>query len=93
MALQKQECASERSLVLVGLVDLNPVFRDMLLQVADKITAIVFTDDDHRDWFDDLGCLDVERWQQARIPIEDSMILMADQPADCAPVPDHAGSV
>ncbi len=84
VALEKHECAIDRQLVLIGMVDMNPVFRDMLHQVADQVTVVVLADASQADWFDDLGCLNIDRWQEAALDIEDDAIWLADQPADQA---------
>ncbi len=84
LAIQKRECQIDKQVYLVGTVDLNPVFRQMLDQIAEKVTAVVFAGTEDQESFDELGCLKVEAWENAVIPIADSMIQIGDQPQDQA---------
>ncbi len=84
VAIEQRECRIDRQLILVGMVDLNPVVRDMLQQVAGQVTAVVFANPDQPEWFDESGCLDFERWQDAVLSIADDQIQVADQPGDPA---------
>ena len=84
VALKNQECRTDRKLYLIGLVDLAPVFREMLAQVASQVTALVFADPDRPERFDELGCLQPAAWQDVVVDICDEQILVADQPADQA---------
>ena len=68
----------------MGMVDLAPVIRDMLNQVTNNVTSLVFCNPEQGDWFDDLGCLDTDRWHEAILEIDESDILVADQPGDQA---------
>ncbi len=86
VAIDRGECHTDHNIFLVGTVDLSPVFREILEQVADKVTAIVFADEILADHFDDLGCLKIENWEDYYIEIPDEDIRVADQPGDQAKI-------
>ena len=62
-AIEHGECRTDQRIVLVGLVDLNRAQRQMLDQVADRVTALVFAPPDSAGQFDEHGCLRPEKWQ------------------------------
>ena len=84
MAIKHNECSTDKQIFLVGTADLNPTFRKMLEQVGDHVTAIVFAAPDAGRKFDELGCLIVDEWETAVIPVDDTDIVVADQPVDQA---------
>ncbi|MGI9516339.1 MAG: PD-(D/E)XK nuclease family protein, partial [Pirellulaceae bacterium] len=86
VAIKRGECRTDHNIYLVGTVDLNPVFREILEQVADKATAVVFADESLADHFDDLGCLQIDTWEHLPIDIPDEDIRVADQPGDQAKI-------
>ncbi len=83
-AIAHRECCSDRPIVLVGVADLNRSLRQMLDQVADRVTALVYAPPAWADWFDSHGGLCVEAWQEVELPIPDESLLEADSPVDQA---------
>lgn len=84
VAIHKQECATRRPIVLIGLVDINRGPREMLQQVADQVTVLTFCDPQDRAGFDALGCLVPDYWIKRRLRIPDSVIRIVDRPTDQA---------
>ena len=84
VAINSGECRTERSLVLIGAVDLNLQQRLMLDQVATQTTALVFAPESLAERFDDHGCLKPEAWEHAHIGLADRQIVLADDPGDQA---------
>jgi RecB family exonuclease len=84
VAIEHRECTIARDIYLVGTVDLNPTVRQMLQQVADRVTSVVFAGDADHPRFDELGCLLTETWENAEITVADEQILAGDQPQDQA---------
>lgn len=86
-AIEFDECRCERPIVLAGTVDLNQTHRLMLRQVADNdgdVTALVFAPSKLQGQFDEFGCLRVEKWSDAPIPLRDDQIEQVDGPGDQA---------
>lgn len=84
IAIEKQECTSERDIVLVATADMSFVLRKMLDQVADRVTSLVFAPEELADRFDSHGCILPEKWQHTRIDLEDEKISYVDSVADQA---------
>ncbi len=84
VAIEKNECSTDKQVFLIGLVDLNTVFRKILTQITSQVTAVVFGDPEQQDWFDNFGCLDHKQWQKSTFDIRDDDILLVDQPGDLA---------
>ncbi len=68
-AIRLAECQTAKDIVLVGTVDMNVATRQMLDQVADRVTALIFGLDKWRDRFDTHGCLLPATWHDAEIPL------------------------
>ena len=84
-AIEHRECRTEKQIVLVGMVDLNRSQRQMLDQVADRVTALdVWSGEFSRHLFDEHGCLAPDAWQEIapNLPLE--RIEIAGGPADQA---------
>ncbi|HEY6563795.1 MAG TPA: PD-(D/E)XK nuclease family protein, partial [Pirellulaceae bacterium] len=85
-----------RPIVLVAAVDLNQSLRQMLRQVIDHVTALIFAPQGWSEGFDAFGCLIPDAWQcgndgqvasGAQLTIPDDALLEADDAADqCARV-------
>ena len=84
VAIQHEECRIDKQVYLVGTVDLNLTSRAMLEQVGNQVTPVVFSADEHHDFFDDLGCLLIEPWENYQIPVNDADFKVGDQPQDQA---------
>lgn len=84
VAIKKNECRSDRDIVLVGTVDMNRTQREMLDQVADRVTALIFAPPALKDRFDEHGCVIASEWCEADIPVDPSLVTVADGPGDQA---------
>ncbi len=83
-AVEFQECRTDREIVLVGAVDLNVTLRQMLDQVADRVTALIFAPTDWDSRFDQQGCLIPSAWEQIELPIATAQVEVVEGPADQA---------
>lgn len=80
-AIQRNECATDHPIVLLGTADLNRQQRLMLDKVAEHVTALVFAPENLADRFDEHGCLVPEQWAEAQVELDDAWLLEADDPA------------
>ena len=83
-AVEHHECRTDKEIVLLGTVDLNRSVRQMLDQVAGRVTSLVFAPEALADRFDRYGCLLPDRWQDVAINLADDGIEVVDAPADQA---------
>lgn len=83
-ALAQRACRTDRHIVLVGLVDLPPIVRAMLEQVADQLTVLVVAPTEFDDRFDPFGCLIPERWREVPVDIPDDRVTVCQQAGDQA---------
>jgi ATP-dependent helicase/nuclease subunit B len=84
VAIEKREIHTDKQVVLVGTVDLNRTQRQMLDQIAERVTTIVFAPAEYADRFDQYGCVVPSTWTQAELPLADAQIERVDGPADQA---------
>jgi RecB family exonuclease len=84
VAIQRREIATDRHVVLLGTVDLNLAHRQMLEQIADRVTALVAAPPELAERFDPLGCLRPQAWRHARLDLADEQIERVDGPAEQA---------
>ena len=83
-AVAQRECATDKQIVLIGMVDLNRTQRAMLDQVADGVTAVVFAPDELSDRFDEHGCLRSDAWLEVPIDLDRELIEVVDTSGDQA---------
>lgn len=84
VAVRKKEIEIDGAIVLVGTADLNRLLRQMLDQVADRVTALVHAPKKWQSRFDPYGCLRPDAWTDTTIDIRESQIEFVDGPADQA---------
>ena len=84
VAVRQREINTDKELILLGAVDLNNSLRQMLDQVADRVTALIHAPEKLADRFDSHGCLVPSAWLTAEIPLAEAQIERADGPADQA---------
>ncbi len=82
VAVERQECQTDRQIILIGAVDLNRTMRAMLDQVADRVTAFIHAPKSHQKLFDHHGCLIPEKWEDKPIEIRREQIHIVDRPID-----------
>jgi RecB family exonuclease len=85
-AIEFNECATLKSIVLVGAVDMNVATRRMLEQVGDRVSVLTHAPESLKARFDSLGCLKPEQWLNEIIDIRREHIYQADGPTDQAAV-------
>ena len=56
---------------------MNRALRQMLDQVAERTTALIFAPPSYADRFDDFGCVDPTAWELAEMEIADEQIHVA----------------
>jgi ATP-dependent helicase/nuclease subunit B len=76
VAVEMNECRTDSDIILIGTVDMNRIIRQMLDQVADRVTAIIHAPASEADAFDNYGCVRPEHWETRRldIPLENTRI-------------------
>jgi ATP-dependent helicase/nuclease subunit B len=84
VAIDQQECCTDRDIVLVGTVDLNRSTRAMLDQVADRVTALIHAPQSLSERFDGYGCIRPDAWARAEIDIADEQLHVAEGPSEQA---------
>ncbi|MEZ6117890.1 MAG: PD-(D/E)XK nuclease family protein [Pirellulaceae bacterium] len=89
-AIQHRECQADKQIVLVGAADMNSAMRQMLDQVADKVTALIVAPERFQNRFDSHGCIVPQVWQNVYVPLDEQHVLRADRPADQAQAVVHA---
>ncbi len=81
-AIDHRECRTESTVILLAAVDLNQSTRQMLDQVADHVTALIYAPQEWADRFDSHGCLIPEKWRDIDLNIPDESLLPAENAAD-----------
>lgn len=81
-AIKNRECRTDRDMVLIGTTDMNQAVRQMLDQVADRITTLIFAPESWGTRFDTHGCVDPQAWEQTAIELRDEQIRVVDGPTD-----------
>ncbi len=84
MAIKNEECQTDKDVFLVGTVDLNPTFRQMIRQIAAQTTVLVFAESDDHEKFDDFGCLQLSAWESMQVSFDDDQVVIGNQPIDQA---------
>jgi CRISPR/Cas system-associated exonuclease Cas4 (RecB family) len=83
-AIKHRECQTDRDIVLIGTVDMNTAQREMLDQVADRVTSLIFAPPALKDRFDEHGCVIAPQWCDSDIAIDPSLVTVAEGPGDQA---------
>jgi ATP-dependent helicase/nuclease subunit B len=84
VGIEKKEFQAQRDVVLLGTVDLNRAMRQILDQVAPRVTALIHAPSEWDDRFDAYGCLVPAIWKTAKLDINDEQVERVDGPADQA---------
>lgn len=83
-AIEFREIRTQCDIILLGTVDLNNTLRQMLDQIAARVTAFIVAPEDRADRFDEHGCLVPNMWCNAPIPLQDEQLRQIDGPGDQA---------
>lgn len=84
VALQKKELHCTKEIISLGNVDLNLIQKRLLQEVDARVVVLVGAPEKWSSGFDTTGGLIAKTWQGIEIPIEDSQIDVAGNPADQA---------
>lgn len=83
-AIEFGEICTDCDIILLGTVDLNKTLRQMLDQIAERVTAYIVAPEDLADRFDAHGCLVAEAWSEAMIDLDDNQLCQVDGPEEQA---------
>jgi hypothetical protein len=84
VAIDKQECQTACDLIVIGTVDMNVATRQMLEQVAERVTALIFAPQEWDERFDEHGCLLPSVWQEVGVPLKPAQVDVVSSPNDQA---------
>jgi len=84
VAVKTRECQLSRDVIILGAVDMTKIQRDMLSQVAERVTVLVHAPPAWSARFDDDGCLLPEAWASVQMDLNDDRVHLADGPAETA---------
>jgi hypothetical protein len=84
VAIEKREPVAQHDIILIGAVDLNGALRQMLNQVADRVTALIGAPRELEAAFDAHGCLLIPAWNDRPLPFREEQIILAQGPAEQA---------
>ena len=84
VAIKEQECTAQQPIVLIAAADLNRAIRQMLTQVANQVTTLIYAPEDWSERFDSHGCLIARSWEAVELNIPDEAIISAEKPQDQA---------
>ena len=83
-AIEFREIKTDCDIVLLGTVDLNNSLRQMLDQIAGRVTAYIVAPENLADRFDPQGCLVAVAWCDAEIALRDEQLRQVDGPTEQA---------
>jgi hypothetical protein len=84
VAIKKGEVKTDCHIILLATVDLNNSLRQMLDQVADRVTAFVVAPQHIADQIDAHGCLLPEKWREVEISLRDEQLRQVEGPVEQA---------
>jgi ATP-dependent helicase/nuclease subunit B len=84
IAVQQNECRTSADIILVGTVDMNRIVRQMLDQIADRVTALIHAPSELYESFDEHGCVVPAAWQDRLLNIPVASCRIVDSPGDQA---------
>lgn len=84
VAIERRECHTDRQVLLLAAVDINRAPRQMLDQVADRVTALIHAPEVLADRFDEHGCLRPGAWDEVQVELPNDRIRVVDGPAEQA---------
>lgn len=83
-AIRHSECATNTDIILIGTSDLNLATREMLTQVADRVTALIHAPEKLAKRFDEFGAIVPDDWNRIPVDIRNEQIDVVEGPADQA---------
>ncbi len=83
-AVKRDECETDRDIVLVATVDLNRGIRKMLEPISDRVTALIGAPKSYSEHFDEFGTLVAEAWADTKLDLRSEHVSVVDRPDDQA---------
>lgn len=83
-AIEEKSCQAEFDIVLIGASDFPDLLRQMLEQVAARVTALIVAPSELAERFDLFGRLKCEAWKDVPLALRSDQVQIADSPADQA---------
>ncbi len=83
-AIQYRELETDKTIVLVGMVDMNRTQEKIFEALGNRVTALVFAPKSAEHLFDDNGCLDPDQWAGVEIPMRGDQIRVVERPPEQA---------
>lgn len=80
-ALQRDAYAAPRAVVLVGVPELRALDRQLIARLADRCSALVYAPESEQARHDVLGCVTIEGWADAHVPLDTSRWSVVERPA------------
>jgi hypothetical protein len=80
-ALRDDALRPPRALVLVGVPELRALDRQLIARVADRCTALVYSPERESARHDELGCVTVDGWADAHVPLDTSRWSVVERPS------------
>jgi len=84
VAIERRECRTDRDIIVLGAVDMPRTLRQMLEQIAERVTVLVHAPPEWGDRFDDDGCLVPDAWATVSIPLDVDSVRLVDGPVEVA---------
>ena len=84
IAVQMNECRTDCDIILIGTVDMNRIIRQMLDQVADRVTSLIHAAESEQDDFDGYGCVKADVWENRQLDIKLEITRITGSPGEQA---------
>lgn len=83
-ALQKESYSLSGDLILVSAADLSELNKTFLRKVRSPLISIVHAPESRLDDFDEIGCINIAKWIDARLPLKEEQYSIVEKPVDVA---------
>lgn len=70
IAVEQNECHTDCDIILISTVDMNRIIRQMLDQVADRVTALIHAPESEQEAFDEYGCVRPDHWETRPLNVD-----------------------
>jgi len=77
-AIHEKECATTRDILLLAVADMNQAMKQMLDQVAQQTTTLVYAQEYWAGRFDEYGCLEASEWETPILPIQTEQVRLTE---------------
>ena len=79
-ALEQERLSSPGELWLTGVVELPRVARRMVQALPGLVRALIHAPSEEKGRFDELGCIRVEGWENAHVPLDETKVHVVERP-------------